>query len=230
MALGRFVKGISLTVAAACFGMSAAAMQLEGDVERGAKIYRKCASCHKIGEGAVNRTGPHLNELIGRVAGSIEGYRYSNVMAESGVVWTVEELDAFLEKPRTYMDGTKMSFAGLRKEQDRIDVIAYLATFTHDLENASANHDEFTVAPEILAIEGDVAYGEYLSSECTTCHQASGGNDGIPPINGWHTDDFVTALHAYREKHRENPVMQLVTGRLSDEEIAALAAYFEGLE
>jgi len=88
----------------------------------------------------------------------------------------------------------------------------------------------FSVAADILAIDGDIAWGEYLSSECTTCHQASGANDGIPNIIGWDTDPFVTAMHAYREKARENPVMQLVTGRLSNDEIAALAAYFQSLE
>jgi cytochrome c len=80
-----------------------------------------------------------------------------------------------------------------------------------------------------LAIEGDFDYGEYLASECTTCHQASGGNDGIPSIIGWETEDFVTAMHAYKQKHRENPVMQLVAGRLADDEIAALAVYFKSL-
>ena len=83
---------------------------------------------------------------------------------------------------------------------------------------------------EILAIEGDLEYGEYLASECTTCHQADGGNDGIPSIVGWETDDFVTAMHAYKQKHRDNPVMQMVTGRLANDEIAALAAYFKSLE
>lgn len=88
----------------------------------------------------------------------------------------------------------------------------------------------FAVAANILAIEGDPEYGEYLSSECITCHQTSGANDGIPSIVGWDTESFVTAMHAYREKHRENPVMQMVAGRLADDEIAALAAYFKDLE
>ena len=95
---------------------------------------------------------------------------------------------------------------------------------------AVVEEPEFVVSPEILAIEGDVEYGEYLASECTTCHQANGGNDGIPGIVGWPTDAFVTAMHAYREKHRDNPVMQMVTGRLADDEIAALAAYFKDLD
>jgi cytochrome c len=86
------------------------------------------------------------------------------------------------------------------------------------------------VDPAILAIKGDPAYGEYLSSECTTCHQVDGSDQGIPSVTGWPTEDFVVAMHAYREKLRPHPVMQMMAGRLSDDEIAALAAYFETLE
>ena len=75
-----------------------------------------------------------------------------------------------------------------------------------------------------------MAFGEYLGGECTTCHKTSGEDDGIPGIVGWAAEDFVTAMHAYREKHRENPTMQMIAGRLSDEEIAALAAYFNALD
>ena len=82
----------------------------------------------------------------------------------------------------------------------------------------------------ILAIAGDREYGEYLSSECTTCHKADGADDGIPSITGWPTDVFVTVMHAYKVKARPHPVMQMMAGRLSDEEIAALAAYFAELE
>jgi cytochrome c len=77
---------------------------------------------------------------------------------------------------------------------------------------------------------GDAEYGEYLSSECLTCHQSSGSNDGIPGITAWPTEDFVIAMHAYKQKVRDHPVMQMMAGRLSDEEIAALASYFNGLE
>ena len=97
------------------------------------------------------------------------------------------------------------------------------------MAQATSIEAAFTVSQEILAIEGDPEYGEYLGSECTTCHQANGGNDGIPSIVGWETEDFVIAMHAYKEKHRENPVMQMITGRLANDEIAALAAYFKSL-
>lgn len=86
------------------------------------------------------------------------------------------------------------------------------------------------VDPAILAIDGDVDYGAYLSSECTTCHQADGADEGMPSITGWPREAFVVVMHAYKAKARENPVMQMLAGRLSNEEIAALAVYFEGVE
>lgn len=84
--------------------------------------------------------------------------------------------------------------------------------------------------PAILAIVGDPAYGEYLASECLTCHQSDGRDDGIPAITGWSIGDFVVAMHAYKLKVRHHPVMNMLAGRLSNEEIAALAAYFHNLE
>ena len=88
---------------------------------------------------------------------------------------------------------------------------------------------DWSVAEDILAIEGDREYGAYLSSECTTCHQTETSTE-IPAIAYWPREDFVTALHAYKDKVRPNPVMQMIAGRLSAEEIAALAAYFENPE
>jgi cytochrome c len=86
------------------------------------------------------------------------------------------------------------------------------------------------LSDEILALQGDPDYGEYLSGECATCHQVDGEDQGIPAIIGWPEADFVVAMHAYKEKVRPHPVMQMMAGRLSNDEIAALAAYFKGLE
>ncbi|WP_050526944.1 c-type cytochrome [Pseudorhodobacter aquimaris] len=77
---------------------------------------------------------------------------------------------------------------------------------------------------------GDAEYGEYLSAECTTCHQRDGSFDGIPSITRWPTKEFTAAMLAYRAKQRPHPVMQMVAARLSDEEIAALAAYYATIE
>jgi cytochrome c len=82
-------------------------------------------------------------------------------------------------------------------------------------------------APQAPA--GDKALGEYLSSECVTCHQVTGRYEGIPPIVGWPDASFIEIMNEYRHKRRDNPVMRTIAGRLSDEDIAALASYFGGL-
>ncbi|MBL71201.1 MAG: cytochrome c family protein [Rhodobiaceae bacterium] len=100
-----------------------------GDGVKGAKIYKKCVSCHMIGDGAKNRVGPHLNGIIGREIGAIADYKYSKAMvkyAATAKVWSEENLAAYLESPRKLVKGGRMAFAGLRKEKDRADVIAYL--------------------------------------------------------------------------------------------------------
>ena len=89
---------------------------------------------------------------------------------------------------------------------------------------------DHAVDPAILAIKGDPDYGAYLSSECTTCHQADGSDQGIPSVTGWPEEDFVVAMHAYKDRLRPHPVMQMMAGRLSNDEIAALAAYFATLK
>ncbi|WP_135506790.1 c-type cytochrome [Roseovarius aestuariivivens] len=108
------------------------AVAQDGDADAGEKVFRKCMACHAVGEGAQNKVGPQLNGVVGREIASVEGFNYSSALADMGAegkTWTPEELAAFLEKPRDYAKGTKMSFAGLRKEEDRADVIAYLASF-----------------------------------------------------------------------------------------------------
>ncbi len=212
--------------------------QMEGDADRGAKVYRKCAICHQIGEAAKNRIGPHLNGLFGRAAGTVAGYKYSDHMKRAsadGLVWTFETLDAFLENPRSLVSATRMSFRGLKKPQERADVLAYLRRYSdnpRDIPESEPTLRGYGVRldPGILALQGDSAYGEYLSSECTTCHQRDGSNQGIPSITNWPTENFVVAMHAYKQQLRPHPVMQMLASRLSDEEIAALAAYFGGLE
>ena len=95
----------------------------------GEKVFRKCKACHQIGEGAKNRSGPVLTGIVGAPAGAVDGFRYSKPMmaaAEGGLIWTEEEITAFLTKPKSYMKGTKMAFAGLKKEADLTSVIEYL--------------------------------------------------------------------------------------------------------
>ena len=104
----------------------------DGDIEKGKKVFRKCAACHMVGENAKKKVGPALNGIVGVKAGQMVDFKYSKaltVMAEGGLVWDEASLTAFLSAPKKFMKGTKMSFQGLRKEKELADVIAYLATF-----------------------------------------------------------------------------------------------------
>jgi cytochrome c len=203
------------------------------DIEKGKKTWRKCKSCHEVGEGAKNKTGPHLNDLIGRAAASVAGAKYSKGMqdaASAGLIWDDENLDTFLTKPKSLVKKTRMTFSGLKKPEDRANLIAFLKTFSSGDTEVDPPIKDPEVSAEILALVGDKDYGEYLSGTCTSCHQLSGSDDGIPSIVGWELSDFVTVLHAYKNKARENQVMQQVAGALNDEEIAGLAVYFNEQE
>src|SRR6056297_916883 len=101
-------------------------------VEDGEKVFRKCKACHQVGEGAQNRTGPQLNGVMGRELGALEDFRYSKTMeemGEDGIVWGEENMAEYLTKPRDYVKGTRMSFAGLRSEEDIAAVTEYLKSF-----------------------------------------------------------------------------------------------------
>ena len=98
-------------------------------VAAGENVFKKCQACHQVGEGASNKTGPHLNGLMGRTIGGLDGFKYSNVFkaaAEEGRVWDEESLSAFLAKPKSYMKGTKMSFAGLKSDDDIAAITAFI--------------------------------------------------------------------------------------------------------
>ena len=97
----------------------------EGDAAKGKKVFNKCKSCHSLDAGK-NKIGPSLHDIVGRPAGKVEGFKYSDAMKDSGIDWTPENLDAYLTKPKKFMPDTKMVFAGLKKEGQRQDLIAYL--------------------------------------------------------------------------------------------------------
>ena len=92
----------------------------------GAKIFKKCAACHSIAEGGANKIGPALWGVIGRKVGSVPDYKYSKAMAAHGKNWSFEEMNGFLIKPKDWIKGTKMSFAGLKKANDRAAVILFM--------------------------------------------------------------------------------------------------------
>ena len=106
-----------------------ATLLASADIEKGKKGFGKCKSCHKLDDGA-NGVGPHLYKVINRDIGSIEGFKYSKALMGIEGVWSIEELNKYLTKPSEYAPGTAMSFAGLKKDKDRADLIEYLNTLS----------------------------------------------------------------------------------------------------
>ena len=96
-----------------------------GDIKAGEKVFKKCKACHVVDK-EKNKTGPHLVGIIGRPAASVDGFKkYSKALKESGFVWDADTLDGYLENPKKYLKGGKMAFAGLKKQKDRDNIIAY---------------------------------------------------------------------------------------------------------
>ena len=103
-----------------------AALMAMGDLVIGEKVFKKCAACHSIVKGGKNNIGPALYNVVGRQIGAVSDYKYSKALSGYGKEWTFEELNGYLIKPAKWIKGTKMAFAGLRKEKDRASVILYL--------------------------------------------------------------------------------------------------------
>jgi len=230
--------GIAALLAAGLLLVIPAAGAWSAEPERGKELFAQCKRCHQVGGGAANRIGPHLNDVFARAAGSLAGFRYSQAMrgaGAGGLVWGEATLDAFLADPHAFVPGSRMNFDGMEGADERAALLAWLSGFSGDHSDLSpaeptATPEEYGLDPGILAIAGDPEYGAYLAGECTTCHRPDGADEGIPAITGWPPDDFVIALQAYKHGKRVHPVMQMVAGRLSDEEIAALAAHFHKAE
>ena len=103
-----------------------AALMALGDIATGEKVFKKCAACHSIVKGGKNNIGPALYNVVGRQVGVVSDYKYSKALSEHDKNWSFEELNGYLIKPAKWIKGTKMAFAGLRKEKDRASVILYL--------------------------------------------------------------------------------------------------------
>lgn len=119
---------VVVSVAAVALSAQVAVAQ-DGNAEAGEDVFKKCRACHDVGPDAKNKVGPVLNGLIGRKSGTIEGFAYSEANKNANVTWTEENFLKYITDPRAFMPGNKMAFAGLKDEQDRKDVLAYLKKF-----------------------------------------------------------------------------------------------------
>lgn len=128
----KFANGLTVLATAAMALAFVSPALADGDAAKGAMVFNKCRVCHQIGPGAQNAIGPVLNGVVGRHSGIYPGYPYSDANKNSGIVWTVAELQTYLQNPQKVVPGTKMMFPGLEKKSDIDNVIAYLQTFDKD--------------------------------------------------------------------------------------------------
>ena len=122
----QVVSNTSSTVKAVEEKVDIASIMAMGDIASGEKIFKKCAACHSIVKDGKNKIGPALYNVVGRKVAAVSDYKYSKALTGYEKNWTFEELNGYLLKPATWIKGTKMAFAGLRKEKDRASVIKYL--------------------------------------------------------------------------------------------------------
>ncbi|MCP4329668.1 MAG: cytochrome c family protein [Alphaproteobacteria bacterium] len=120
----RFRNLVSLAIAAA-FTVTAGQALAEGDAVKGKKVFNKCKTCHGF-DPTKKKLGPHMQGIIDRTAGTVEGFKYSDAMKDSGIVWTEETIDAYIADPKDYVPGNKMALAKIKKPEDRANVIAYI--------------------------------------------------------------------------------------------------------
>lgn len=116
---------ITSLVSFVALALASSAAVADGDAAKGKKIFNKCKACHAV-DAEKNKVGPHLVGIIGRTAGAVDGFKYSDAMKGSGVTWDEETIAAYLTDPKGYIEGNKMVFPGLKKEDQIADVIAYI--------------------------------------------------------------------------------------------------------
>jgi cytochrome c2 len=173
----------TLTAVSVCLIAHSFAAQAQ-DAEAGAKVFRKCAACHKVGDGAKNGVGPVLTNVVGRSAGSYEGYRYSETLqaaGDAGLVWDAEKINAYIADPKEFMKEflndpkarPKMTFK-LKDEQDRLDVIAYLQQFSEAVDDEAAmdaapandpGPGAFVAAEDKVCVRNAAAHSYFFAAE-----------------------------------------------------------------
>ena len=122
----EFAETDGTKTSAAVEEVDISALLAMGSVDHGKKVFKKCSACHSIKKGGRNNIGPALYNVLGRNMGALEDYKYSKALIAFGKDWTFQEMNSFLIKPASYIKGTKMAFAGLKKEKDRASVILYM--------------------------------------------------------------------------------------------------------
>jgi cytochrome c2 len=178
-------------LAVLCAGLLSGAAGADGDPAKGEMIFKTCVACHAVADKS-NKLGPHLVGIIDRTVASVEGYKYSNAMKEfaaSGGVWNDTTLAAFIENPKAIVPNSKMAFSGIKKEEQRKDLIAFLKAKSEaglsasDAATPAATSSTPPSSQLILpAVDSKRGRALYVSKGCVACHAINGigGTDGAP--------------------------------------------------
>lgn len=198
---------LGMTLAGPGLAQSITDRLAEASPDAGERLYRQCQSCHTIDNGGPNRAGPNLFGIVGHAVATRDGFRYSSALTELGGDWTVERLDAFLENPREFALGTRMSFRGLADPADRAAVIAYLNSQSDaPLDFGGSEASEDSEAGDDSALDGDfglmfVAEGvDVTYYACTSCHSEMIVVQQGKTRDGWdHLLDWMVAEQGMME-------------------------------
>ena len=177
----------------------------KADSSRGEKVFRKCVACHTVEKGGRKKIGPNLWDIVGAPVGAREGFRYSRAMLAFGGSWTPERLDAYLAKPRRFVKGGSMSFVGLKREQDRADVIAFLNGMSDSPADFGKALEASAGLPPPVSEDFGVMVAAPGASEtfdaCTSCH-----SERIVAQQGLTRDQWDELLNWMVEEQEMEPI------------------------
>ena len=193
------------TAAASASAAELEARLAEADPARGEKVFRKCVACHTVEKGGRKKTGPNLWGIVGAPVGAREGFRYSKAMLAFGGSWTPGRLDAYLAKPRGFVKGGSMSFVGLKREQDRADVIAFLNGMSDSpADFGKAQEESASLSPPEPEDFGVMVVAPGASETfyaCTPCH-----SERIVAQQGLTREQWDELLDWMVEEHEMGPI------------------------
>lgn len=191
--MSRFPRALPINVAAAALLLTTAVTATAQDAALGEKVFARCKACHAVGEGAKNRVGPHLNDLFGRAAGSVGDFKYSEAMTKAGaggLVWDEATLAEFLAKPKDFVKGTKMAFAGLKKQEEVVNLAAYLKTFSAAEAPSAAPAKE---KPEAPAEQKSEAAPKPVETAPAAKAEETASTDGVYHLGRRATEEEIAA-------------------------------------